>query len=879
MLLTIGTFKTHAQDVPRKATTIPIKQDDKSISIPINDIVKVADTIKKDSVKPKKGVILSKIRRTAVDYEKLNQNTKQITLYNKAEIFYQDIHLEAGIIILDYEKNEVYAGRIKDSTGAYTQYPVFTQGKDVVEPDSIRFNFKTKKALIWNSRTDQGEFKIKAEVAKRVNDSVYFMKKTRFTTAKDIEDPEYYFVANKVKFVPGKKVVVGFTNMVIADVPTPLALPFAFFPMTKESQSGVLVPTFGDTRQRGYSLQNGGYYFALGDHYDLAVLGDYYTNGSNAMRFESSYAWMYRFRGNINVRFENIINSERGLPDYTKTNSYNIQWSHSQDPKANPDSRFSASVNLGSSKYFTQSINQVNLSSALNQTLQSSVTYSKKWNTIPEANLTLGLTQSQNTSTQRINLTLPSLQFNIAKVYLFAPVDGPKKGFIKNLNLQYDVRAQNKIDTYDSLFFKPQMFRDAQIAAQHSIPLSTNFKVAKYFSVTTSVPYQENWVLKTIRKEYDPVTRKDTTVTVNGFDSFRTYGFSSSVGTTIYGTFKFKEGRKIQGIRHLMTPGISYNYTPSFDRYYEDYRTVVNLIETTRRYTRFENSLYGRPGNTVGNTVGFSLSNTLEAKVRDKDSTKTEPKKIMLLNALNFGTSYNFTSDSLKWQPLRITGGTSFFDNKMSLNFNMTLDPYALNSQNQRINTYNINNGGSLFRFTNASSSIDYSFSNRGKSKEKDKQNQGVRNGGREDDLFGTSTDFSDRRESQFGKEEDEDDDKDKFAGFFKAEIPYDLKFSYQLSYNNVAREDKITGNTVQVSLNTELAPKWTAGVSTGYDFVGKGISLTSFRFERDLLSWRMTFNWYPYGASASYNFFIGIKSGVLSDIKWEKRKVNIPNQ
>ncbi len=884
MLLTIGIQKTYGQDIPKKTKTIPIKtvddrpdfMGDSLVKIPLADVNKIADSVKTDSIKPKKSPILAKIRRAAVDYEKIDQTKKQITLYNEAELYYQDIELKAGIIVLDYEKNEVYAGRIKDSTGAYTQYPVFTQGKNVVEPDSIRFNFKTKKALIWNSRTDQGEFKIKAEISKRVNDSVYFLRKARFTTAKDIEDPEYYFVADKVKFVPGKKVVVGFTNMVIADVPTPIALPFAFFPMSKESQSGVLIPTFNDTRQRGYSLQNFGYYFALSDNYDLAATADYYTNGSYAMRFESAYAWRYRFRGNINVRFENNINSERGLPDYSKFNSYNIQWSHTQDPKASPDSRFTASVNLGSSKYFQQTINQQNLGSNLNNNLSSSVSYHKTFHTIPESNLDLAFTQSQNTQTERINMTLPSLNFDVAQIYPFAPGDSPKKGFIKNINLRYNVRAQNKIDTYDSLFLKAQMFRDAIIGAQHSIPLSTNFKIFKYFSVSPTASYQENWVFKTVKKQYEPTMMKDTTIIVGGFDSYRTYSFNTNIGTTIYGTFKFGDNKKIQAIRHLMTPSVSYNYTPSFDRYYDTYQTSVRGVLTDRQYTRFENGLYGVPGKTVANSVGFSLGNTLEAKVRDKDSTKTEPKKVMLLNTLNFQTAYNFTSDSLKLSPLTINGSTSFFENKMSVNFAMRLDPYALDNQNRTINTWNIDNGGSLFRLASASSSISYTYSSRGKSKEKDKLNQGVRNGGRTDDLFGTNTDFSDRRDSQF---KDDEDEETKFSEFYNSKLPWDLTLSYTTTYSNTARENKITGNSLSFSVSADLTTRWKARVSSGYDFVGKGISFTSFGFERDLLSWRLDFNWLPYGPQASWNFFIGIKSGVLSDIKWEKRKINIPNQ
>ena len=868
--LTIGSNNSYSQDNPKKPKEINAKEGVEISKINFNEIKISTDTIKKDTVIPKKALIESKIKRTAVGYEKINQKKKQTILYDKAELYYQDIELKSGIILLDYEKDEIYAGRIKDSTGNYTQLPVFKQGANVIEPDSIRFNFKTKKALVWNSRTEQNEFKIKAEITKRENDSVYFMKKARFTTSEDIENPEYYFQTSKVKFVPGKKSVIGLTHMVIANVPTPIALPFAFFPMSETSQSGIIMPTFNDTRSRGYSFQNGGYYFALSDNYDLAVLGDYYTNGSYALRGESSYAKRYKFRGNVNFRFENLITSERGYPDYSKSNIYNIQWSHSKDGKSNPNSRFSASVNLGSSTYFQQSINQINNNSRLNNTLSSSISYSKTFNSVPQVNMSLTAMHSQNTQTQTINMTLPSLQVNVDRVFPFAPKDGEKKGILKNINFQYSLRADNRIETTDSLFFKPQMFRDANSGFQHSIPLSTNFKIFKYFSASTSVNFNEVWYFKTINKKFDSQKNAVVETNVNGFDSFRTYNFSSSVGTTIYGTFNFGTKKRIQSIRHVMRPSVAFSYAPSFEKYYDTYATdgtgtIIN------EYTRFEKGIYGAPGNGKSKVVSIDLSNTFEAKVTDRDSTKTEPKKIMLLNNLNFHTDYNATSDSLRWSPLRISGGTTLFNNKMNINFATTLDPYAIDNSGQRINTFNWNNGGSLFRMTSSNMTLNYSLASTDGDDKENKNKQGERNGGRSDDLYGTNTDFSDRRQSQFDKKEKNDS---KISEFFKSQIPWDLTMAYSLTYSNNNRENKITGNTLSLSANIELTSKWRVGASSGYDFVQQGVTYTQLRFERDLLSWRMDFNWQPFGDNAFWGFFIGIKSSVLSDIKWEKRTV-----
>lgn len=866
----MGSLKTYSQEIRPKNNSFPPKNQPDSTKTELKGLTKVIDSTKKDSLKPKKGLLESKIKRKAVDYEKLDQKKKLITLYNQAEVYYEDMELKSGIIVIDYQKNEIYAGRIKDSTGTYTQLPVFKQGTNVVEPDSIRFNLKTKKALVWNSRTEQGEFKVKAEITKKENDSVYFMKGARFTTAKDIDDPEYYFRTDRVKFVPGKKVVVGLTNMVIADVPTPLALPFAFFPMSEKARSGLIIPTYTDSNVRGFSLQNGGYYFALSDNYDLAVLGDYYTNGSYGLRFESSYAKRYKFTGNVNIRFENLIQSERGYPDYSRANNYNIQWTHAKDGKSNPNSRFSASVNLGSSKYYRQSLNQVNVGSTLNNTLSSSISYSKTFNTVPQVNMSLTATHSQNTNTEQINMTLPTLQMSVDRIFPFAPKDGIKKGFFKNINFQYNLRGENRIETTDSLFFKPEMFRDAKLGFQHSIPLSTNFKVFKYFSASTSVNYNEVWYFKTIKKQYDVNENRVLNTDVQGFDAFRTYSFSAGLGTTIYGTFNFGEKKKIQAIRHVMRPNVTYSYTPSFSKYYDTYDPDGS--GTIRKdYTRFEQGIFGAPGKQMSNNIGINLSNTFEAKVTEKDSTKTEPKKIMLLNNLNFSTSYDITADSLRWAPMRVSGGTQIFNQKMNVNFAATLDPYAINNSGQRINTWNIDNGGSLFRMTSANMTLNYSFSSKdGKQSEK-KNEQGKRNGGREDDLFGTNTDLSDRRDSQFEENEGEDN---AISEFFKYELPWDMTLAYSLTYSNNRREQKISGNSVMISMNTDLTPKWKIGVSTGYDFVQKGVTFTQFRFERDLLSWRMDFNWVPFGNNAYWGFFIGIKSGVLSDIKWDKRSL-----
>ena len=869
-----------AQDLPNSSTqvpSLPTKPGEKNLdSIPKIEPKKIQqDSIANDSISKPKGFLEGIVNYKAKDFTSVNQKTQQIYLYNEAQVQYKDMDIQSGTIIIDYGKDLVYAGRIKDSLGNYSQSTIFKKGSDVVEPDSIVFNMKTKKALIWNSKTEQQGGRIISKLTKKENDSVYFVKRAKFTTSENEENPEYYFLLRKAKVVPGKKVVTGLTNMFIADVPTPIGLPFAFFPLSKKRTSGIIFPSFGEQNNRGYFLQNGGYYFALSDYIDLATLGDYYTNGSYGLRLESNYAVRYKFRGSLSFRYENLINSERGFPDYSKSIIYNLRWNQSQDGKSNPSSRFSASVNLGSSTYYQESINQLNTSNFLNNTLASSVSYSKTFQGEPQVNLSVTATHSQNTNTETINMTLPTFQGSVDRVFPFAPKTGSKKGVFQNINFQYNVRGENRIQTTDSLFFKKEMFDDAKTGVQHTIPISTNFKLFNYFSMSTSANFNHNWTFNTIEKNYNIDDQKVETTPLKGFDSYTTYNFSTSLGTTIYGLFDFGEDKKIQAIRHVLRPSVSYNISPAFEQYYDTYEVVSadGLTTDQIEYSRFEGSLFGAPGNRFSSSIGLSLSNNLEAKVRPKDSTATEPKKIFLLNSLNFSTNYNIASDSLNWSPVRMSGGTQLFDNKMSVNFGATLDPYALDNTNRKINTFNIDNGGSLFRISSANLTMSYNLSSDsfgGDSDENDAaKNESLRSGGRADDLFGKPQDFADRRLNN-SKSKDE---KPEPTDLYKYKIPWSLRLAYALNYNNSRRQSEISSHSLMFSGDIDLSPRWSIGASSGYDFKNKGFTYTQLRFERDLESWRMNFSWIPFSNRSSWNFFIGIRSSILSDIKYDKQR------
>ena len=830
---------------------------------------KEIDSIQIDSLSENK-FLLDKVKRKAKGFIKINNKEKIILLYDEAELNYMNIQLKAGIIEFDWQNNIVSAGRIFDSIGKPSQNPVFIQGSDEVNPDSLRYNFDTKKALIWNSRSEQSDMNVFSQATKKENDSIYFIKEAKVTTSKNIDDPEYYIRVRSGKFIPKNKIIAGPSNLYIYDVPTPVFLPFAYFPLNEDRNSGFLFPTIGQNNNRGYFLQNGGYYFAPSDFFDLTLLGDYYTNGSYGMRIESNYRKRYAFSGKLSFRFENLIDGERGLPGYSKSDIYNIRWSHSQDSKANPNNRFSASVNLGSSNYFRQSLNQINTPNFLNNTLNSSISFSKTFRGYPSVNVSLTASHSQNTRTNSVNLVLPTFQGNMERIYPFVKKNAQKKGILKNINFQYTVRGENRINTVDSLFLKKGMFEDAKYGMKHSIPISTNFKVFNHFSVSMNGNFEEVWTGSTVFKNDFNNLDNDQSVeeTIKGFDRFNQYDFGFSVGTTIYGLFNFKEGKKIQSIRHVVRPSISYSTRPSFKKYYDTY--IIDADGNTAEYTRFEDSFFGRPSKVYSSSIGINVSNNLEAKIREKDSTVVEPKKINILNNLNFSTSYNIAADSLKLNPIRMTAGTNIFDNKLNLNIGATFDPYSIDENGYRINKLNISNGGGLVRMTSANINLTYAIDSKSfNSDSKNENSENLSGGGRTDDLFGQSQDLT---KSTFDDNENNDDSSENLKEYFN-KIGWDLRLAHSLTYLNNKGENSISNNSLMFSGNLMLSKKWKVGGSSGFDFKNKGFTYTQLRFERDLDSWKMNFSWVPFSVRESWYFFIGIKSGFLSDLKYEKRK------
>lgn len=868
-----------SQDIPtkkkivipsiKKDTVIAKKTDSLGLAKRDSLLLKKTDTIKSDSIKPKE-TIEDIITHIAKDYTIQDAKNKTVTLYNEANITYTDIDLKAGIIIIDYQKNTLFAKGIKDSTG-YTQRPVFRQGAQESEQDSLLYNFKSKRALIYGLKTQQGEMFTYGEKTKRVNDSTIYVRKIRFTTS-DKDNPDYYITTNKAKLVPGKKIIVGTSNLVLADVPTPLFLPFAYFPMSETSVSGFLIPAFDTgSSTRGIGFQNGGYYFAINDYVDLTLLGDAYSNGSWGVRVSSNYNKRYKFNGTFSFNFENNINGIRGFDDFSRANNFNVRWSHNQDSKASPNSRFTASVNLGSSRFFRESLNQFNVSQSQNNTFNSSINYSKNFVGTP-FNMAVTASHQQNTNTESIIMTLPSLTLNMNRIYPFAGKDGVKKNPIQKLGFNYNMQGQYLINTTDDEFFTSKMFETARAGMQHKTSTNTNIKAFRYFTLSPSANYEETWQFDYIQKNYDQTNNEVVTDTIRGFKSYREYNLGVSLSTNIYGDFSFSKGR-LKAIRHTFRPTISYTYRPDFqDRYLEQVQQSADPLDVID-YTVFDNGIYGRPSGGLSNSIGISLNNVLEAKVAPKDPDSDEDdEKIMILNNLNFNTAYNIAADSLRWSNVTFSAGTRLFKDKLAVNLTGSLDPYQVNENGVRIDKFN----PGIFRLSNANLTANYSISSKDFEKEdKNKSaNQESKNGNGANnppDTMGAQIDPTNR----FGRQDANDvGGGTKETELYNSKIPWTLNLVYAATYrNNGVDPGEIGVHTLGFSGNIELSPKWKVGYSSGYDVKNGAFSFSRFNFTRDLDSWQFNFNWVPFGSNSSYTFFIGVKSSTLADLKWDKNK------
>lgn len=845
--------------------TLPTGDSASGEIISISDtLTPIKDSIPQDSVAQDTAVpaplFSAPISYSADDTVYFNLAEKKMYLYKNAVVTYLTTELKADYIEVDMENSIIYASGVPDTAGVLIGKPKFKDGSQEFECLDLKYNLKTKKGFIKEIVTQQGEGYLQAKLTKKVTDSIYCVKNGWYTTCDNHDHPHFYIRMSKAKMIKDKKVVSGFANLYIEDVPLPLAIPFGFFPITKKGTSGILMPTYGEEKARGFNLRDGGYYWFINDYVDLSVTGTIYTNGSWGLNLGSNYRKRYKFNGNFSFSMSRNHTSEKGAPDYSQSKDWALRWTHSQDPKANPYTTFSASVDMSSSS--NNYYNATNINDIANQRKQSSISWSKKWPDKP-FNITTSFTHNQNSQDTTISLSFPNINFRVSQIYPLRRKERVGKiKWYENIGFTYNAEVRNTINTKEYLLGKSftHIARDWQNGFKHSIPLSTSFNLLKDLSLSPSFTYNGVAYLSSIRKG-DWVA--DSTMPNNGYIPIDTvYGLhyahdyntsiSLSYNPTIYGMYQFKPNSKVFAIRHVIRPSATASYAPNLgidpDNYYRSY---IDNNGNEVRYSIFEGKLYGTPmgserSQQSGN-LNLSVDNNVEMKVRnDQDTTgKEEFKKIKLLESFRIASTYDFFKDSMRWSLIQLSARTKVFNGKVNINLTGTLDPYAINANAVRYNKY----AGGIGRLTrvSASSGIQFSSDN-GKNKE-----------AKNDKLNGHYDEYMD------------------------FDVPWSISLDYTFSYSKNYSRNPAEGATKPLSSNTisqmvringdfSLTPKWKLGYSTGYDFQQKEITATSFNISRDLHCWEMTFSCIPFGTHQSYNFQINVRSSMLRDLKLTKR-------
>lgn len=819
------------------------------------------DSISSDSlIVVKKSTLESAVEYQAEDSIRFDLRYKKVFLYNKDNITYGSINLQGDYMEINFKNNQIYSRGVEDSTGTIIGNPIFKESDDEFSSDEIKYNFDTKKGLITGVKTEESGGFLHGEKIKKMADNTAYIEGGRFTTC-ELDHPHYAFRFRKSKVIPGDKIITGPAYFEIGNVPTPLMVPFGLFPNQSGKQSGIIIPSYGESAKQGFYFMDGGYYWAISDYVDLTFLGSIYTRGSWALNTQSKYKKRYKYSGNLDLKYAiNILGSE-GSPDYNKSKDFKIFWTHTQDPKARPKSKFSANVNIRSSSF-----NQYELGNSFNDrlsnTFQSSVNYSTKFGEAWNLNVNIG--HSQNTQNKTIQLKLPEISFSGPQYYPFRKKEriGSLKWY-ENISIKYSMVAKNQVNVADSIIFTPGWEQYFQNGMKHTIPISSSVKVLKYLNWTNSVTFSSRWYSQYYNKYWQDeipigldsiIAAHEVTDTIHGFVTANDFNVSSSFSTKVYGMFLFGKNFPVNAIRHVITPTVSFSYRPDFSEpqwgYYKSYSKADTLDDI--QYSIFDGAIYGSPGSGKQGALNFSLSNNFEMKIRDRSDTLTGTKKVVLIDNLSFSTSYNMAKDSLRWAPLLVSGRTKLFKN-LDIKYASAWDPYILDSTGKRnLNQYEWNVNRRLFRMNDMSwtASLNLTLSN-----------------------------------STFKKKTDEkdEDSKDKKETVKAGTIPWSITFTYSLRYGMqhnyayyVLVKDESIVQTLGFTANMQLTPNWKVNLRSGYDFEDKKLSYTQIQINRDLHCWEMGFSWIPFGNWKSWNFNINIKSSMFKDLKVEKKKSHL---
>lgn len=812
-------------------------------------------------------------------------------LFGNGEVSYGQYKINADEIKMVMDSTVVYAAGRTDSVGELVGSPVFQDGGDTYESKTMSFNFKNQRGFITDIITEQGEGYLTGGRAKKMEDGSFFAEDAMYTTCEQHDHPHFYMKLTRGKMRPGKDVVTSAAYMVVADVPLPIALPFGYFPFSKEYSSGIIFPSFGDDYNRGFYARNGGYYFAFSDYVDLALTGEIYTKGSWGITGRSSYRKRYKYNGSFNISYITTVMGDKGLPDYSKQNNFQVIWSHSMDTKANPNMSFSASVNFTTSGYTRNDLNSYYSNSFTENTKSSTVnlTYrfpGTKWSASASLNI------SQRTQDSTLAVSFPNLTVTMGQTAPFKrkkAVGGER--WYEKIKMSYSGQFQNSLTAKQNVFFQKSLIKDWRNGIRHSVPVSATFSVLKYINVSPSLNMTDRMYSSKIKREWDPNSSAEIADTCFGFYNLFDFQASLSADTKLYGFFKPMKflGDKVQMIRHVLTPSISYNYTPDFSApmwgIYGQYSYVNNAGENiTKKYNYFSHGQLGSPSAGMSSSVSLSLSNNLEMKVKsDQDSTGV--KKISLIENLSLSQSYNFAADSMNWSPLN-TSILLRLTKNFNLNLNATWDPYtyALNSSGQpvRVNKTRWQAGKGWVKLTSTGTSFSYTLNNntfKKKNKDDKNKNKGNNNPDFDDEEYDDEeSSFANTAPNRWGNNRNQEEQKNDADGYTPWECPWSLTFNYSVNYGlGTFNKDKMDFNgrfnqNLSVSGNIRPTKNWNFSMSCSYDFQAHKIAYMNCNISRDMHCFTMSCSIIPVGIYKSFNFNVAVKSSLLQDLKYDKQ-------
>ena len=829
-----------------------------------------ADTLHRDSVKrPRKAEAFldDPIEGKSTDslvYDVLN---KLVYIYNEGDVTYQNSNLKADYMRIDMSNKMVYAYGKPDSLDgkAIVTKPEFSDsGSASYKMDTITYNLSSKKAKIKGVATQQGDGWLVGGSVKKMPDNTINIQNGKYTTCEETDHPHFYLAMTKAKVIPGKKVVTGPAYLVMEDVPLyPLMIPEGFFPINMGPKSGLLMPTYGEEYSKGFFLRDLGYYFTMGDYADLALRGGFYTLGSWEASAASRYIKRYKYSGSFNMQYSNVKTGEKGEPDYIKQSNFRVQWTHSQDPKANPGSTFSASVNFATSGYSRYSA--TNLNDILSTQTNSTISYSKNWTGTPFS-LSANMAISQNSQNKSIAITLPTLVFNVSRFYPFKRKEkSGKDRWYEKISMQYTGKMTNSVTTTESEVFSKKTLENMKNGIEHTIPVSASFNLFNYINLSPSFNYTEKWYIKKVEFEWNPVTnRNDTLPSQYGFYRLYNYNASLSASTTIYGMYDFtkkRRDRKIQAIRHVLTPSVGFSYAPDFsDPKYGYFRMrQTDSLGSTQSYSPYAVNAYGVPSSGRSMSMNFSLSQNLEMKVLSKRDT-SGVKKIKLIDELRISGSYNFLADSMNLSTIPISFRTTLFGN-FGINLSATLDPYRLTPEGKRYNK--------LFfpgRIVSTGWSFGYTFKSR-----EDRTQTAV------NDITSIPPEYMNPFNDPYGAMDPVLRRQYMAQAYYDFSLPWNFGFNYTVNYSISTGNyppkgyKKIITQTVSFNGSINLTPKTGVTFLGGYDIKQNKLTTSSVSISRDLHCWQMSFSWIPFGYHRSWSFNIGVKAASLSDLKYDK--------